>query len=150
MTRHEESLHTVVQELADRAEITDLVHRLTRDLDEHDFDDLSALFTDDVAITTPGGTAAGPEAVVAQATRNHEEFTRLQHNASSILIDLDGDRAAVRSNLVGVFGYEANPHPVRVLGAVNTYEVVRTDGGWRIARLEVRSVWRAEHLVPVA
>jgi hypothetical protein len=68
-----------VRHLADRAELTDLVYALGRTLDEHRFDDLDNLFTEDITGITPAGTRQGRTALVAQATRRHQEFDRLQH-----------------------------------------------------------------------
>jgi hypothetical protein len=130
-----------LESLTDRLELQDLVSRLTAGLDEHRFDDLRALFVEDATAQTPGGTAQGREAVIAQATRNHRDYDRLQHLVSGVLVSLDGDRAAVRTNLVGIFGKSGEDGPSRVIGAVYRLEAVRTDDGWRFASVAVRPVW---------
>lgn len=137
--------NTAIRALADRAELTDMVARLSACLDEHRFEELAGLFTEDVSILTPGGPAAGRAAVVAQAERNHREFDRLQHNVGSVLVSLDGtDRAAVRANLVGVFGRAAEPLPARILGGRYRFQAVRTDEGWRFSGMQVESIWRTD------
>jgi hypothetical protein len=134
-----------IRALTDRAELTDLVSRLTVCIDEHRFDELAGLFTEDVSILTPGGPASGREAVVAQAARNHAEFHRLQHNVSGVLVTLEGaDRAAVRANLVGVFGRSGEPLPARVLGGRYRFEAVRTADGWKFAAMRVETIWRTD------
>jgi 3-phenylpropionate/cinnamic acid dioxygenase small subunit len=155
MSTHGKAVHlervSALGSLADRLELQELVSRLAAALDEHRFDDLRALFLEDVTVRTPGGTARGPEALVAQAARNHEDYDRLQHLVSGIVVDLDGDRAAVRANLVGVFGKSPENLPSRVLGALYRFGAVRTDDGWRFASLEVRPVWfYGDVPVPVA
>jgi hypothetical protein len=55
-----------VQDLVDRTEITDLVYSLGAFLDERRFDDMRSLLVDEATVRTPGGTAAGREAVIAQ------------------------------------------------------------------------------------
>ena len=156
MATHGNALHLqrtdtdLLQSLADRAELTDLVHRLTAALDEHRFDDLRALLIEDSTAQTPGGLAQGREAVIAQATRNHQVYDRLQHLLSGVLVDLDGDRAEIRANLVGVFGNAPADQPARAIGAVYRFETVRTRDGWRIASVDVRLVWRqGEAPIPV-
>src|SRR5207249_1714606 len=84
-----------IQALADRAEITDLFVNLGRCLDEHDFDGLKAVLTEDAVGTTPGGTQEGREALIAQARRNHEDYDRLTHQFTSVLVDVAGDTGSI-------------------------------------------------------
>ncbi|WP_459957353.1 nuclear transport factor 2 family protein [Nocardia sp. IFM 10818] len=129
----------------DEAELTRLATRLGVALDEHDFAALGAMFTPGAKATTPGGTAEGRERVLAQATANHEGYTRLQHVVSGILIDLDGDTATIRANLVGHYGRGDDPAPVRQLGAVYRFGAVRTTDGWQFESLTAQQVWRIEN-----
>ena len=58
---------TELRRLLDRQEITELVYRLGTCLDDGRFDDMRALLVDEATVRTPGGTAAGRDAVVAPA-----------------------------------------------------------------------------------
>lgn len=136
-----------VQTLLDRAEITDLFVKVGRCLDEHRFDELHELFTDDVVGTTPGGTQTGRDALVAQARRNHEDYDRLTHQFNSVLVEVDGDAATIRAYVTGSFGHEADPRPERVLTALYRNKAVRTADGWRISELTVESRFRIEAAV---
>ena len=131
-----------IQTLADRAEITDLFVDLGRCLDEHDFDGLKAVFTEDAVGTTPGGTREGRDALIDQARRNHEDYERLAHQFNSILVQVDGDTATVRAYVTGAFGHTDSPEPVRVLVGQYRNKLVRTAEGWRIKELTVRPVFR--------
>ncbi|MFD0656439.1 nuclear transport factor 2 family protein [Thermocatellispora tengchongensis] len=91
------------QELLDRDEITRLVYRLGVVLDEGRFDEMPSIFTEDATVHTPGGLAKGRDALTAQAQRTHSPGERIQHVVGNVLIDLDGDRADVRANLVVTF-----------------------------------------------
>jgi len=133
-----------IQVLADRAEITDLFGKLGRCLDEHDFDGLKAIFTEDVVGTTPGGTQEGRDALIGQARRNHEDYDRLTHQFNSILVDVDGDTGSVRAYVTGSFGHAASPAPERVLIGLYRNKVVRTGEGWRISELAVEPKFRLE------
>ncbi|HVK23266.1 MAG TPA: nuclear transport factor 2 family protein [Actinokineospora sp.] len=122
-------------------EITQLVYRLGACLDDHRFDDLVGLFTADATARTPGGEAAGRDAVIAQATRNHEEYQRIQHLISNVLVDVDGSAASVRANLVGTF-VGSDGAPVLELGAVYRFGARRVGDGWRLSAVEVEPLWR--------
>lgn len=130
-------------DLRDRTDITDLVYRLYAAMDEHRFDDLAAFFIEDATATTPGGTARGREAVIAQATRNHANYTHLQHLITNVLVDLDGDRAAVRANLVATFVRHGS-QPEFAIGGLLRLRAQRAPQGWLLAGIEITPVWRAE------
>jgi ketosteroid isomerase-like protein len=127
--------------LDDRFAITDLIYSLGAALDEHRFDDLRDLFIEDATASTPGGIAQGRDAVIAQATRNHLKYSRLQHSITNLLIDLNGDRAVVRANLHAAFAGETGV-PDLMLGAVYRFQAQRTEQRWRLAGLEVTPIWR--------
>ena len=132
------------QHLTDRTEIAELISRLGRTLDEHRFEDLKELFVEEAVGTTPGGTASGRAALIEQARRVHEQYSWLQHLFSDVLVEVDGDEAAVRANFLGVFGFTAEPRPDRQLGAVYSCHAVRTPEGWRLDAFTAETVWRLE------
>ena len=131
---------TLIHDLTDRREIADLVSRLGLWLDEGRFDEAPSILTDDVTVNTPGGQAEGIERVIAQARRNHQ-YDGLQHVISNVLIDLDGDRATARANLVVTFADDAISSQQ---GERYRFEALRTPDGWRLSRVEVEPVWRRD------
>lgn len=141
---------TALADLVDRAEITALVDRLGVTLDEGRFDDLRSLYTEDAVARTGGGTAEGVDALVAQAARNHVPGDAIQHAISGVLVDLDGDRATVRANLVVTFARRDpatapptpfGPEPPVALGEVYRFTACRTPDGWRLASVAADPVW---------
>jgi hypothetical protein len=142
-TTHQRQL----RELLDRNEITALVDQLGRALDEGRFDDFRAIYTVDATAKTPGGRADGVEALIAQASRNHSDDKRIQHFISNVMIDLRGDTAEVRANLIATFTPAASaeprtaPEPQFTLGEVYRFDAVRTAEGWRLSRVETTPVW---------
>jgi 3-phenylpropionate/cinnamic acid dioxygenase small subunit len=131
---------TLLQDLNDRREIADLVSRLGLWLDEGRFAEAPSILVDDVSVDTPGGHAEGIERVVAQAQRNHQ-YAHLQHVITNVLVDLDGDRASVRANLVVTF---ANDAIVSQQGERYRFDARRTPDGWRLSRIEVVPLWKVE------
>ena len=141
----ETELERRVQDLVDRGAIADLVGRLGLWLDEKLFDEARSICTEDATVDTPGGSARGLELLADQARRNHQDFERTQHAITNVLIDLNGDRATVRANLIATFVRRADaPGSHLALGERYRFEAVRTPEGWRFSRVEVTPVWRSE------
>ncbi|WP_165978595.1 nuclear transport factor 2 family protein [Actinomadura darangshiensis] len=120
----------------DRAELSELISRLGRWLDDKSPDEGRALFVEGAEAHTLGGVAKGVDAIVEQARKNHKVPT--QHFITDPLVDVDGDRATVGANLLVVFANEGGP---RLLGERYELRAARTADGWRIARVQARSVW---------
>jgi hypothetical protein len=149
------SLSDQLQRVEDHQAIARLVAQLGRMLDEKRFDEAGSILADEITVQTPGGEAHGPEAVVAQARRTHTVST--QHVISDVLIDLDEDRAQVRANLIATFapdrpdarlvvGDVEHPDSYFTLGEVYRFEAVRTDAGWRLARIATERKWSSRPL----
>jgi ketosteroid isomerase-like protein len=134
-----------LQELIDHNEIQSQIIRIAAMLDNHDFPTATSIFTDDVAIETPGGTASGVGAATAQAKRNHAKFTT-QHLISNVLIDLAGDAAQARADVLATFIAKDDPSKSRssVSGSYS-YGFTRTDEGWRVSELKMRPLWNDLH-----
>lgn len=120
----------------DRQQLSTLVSRLGRWLDDKSFGDSRALFTEDAEAHTPGGVAKGVDNLIEQAGRNHTVPT--QHFITDPLIDVDGDKAAISANLLVVFAHEAGP---RLLGERYELQAARTADGWRLSRVQARPIW---------
>ena len=127
--------------MSDRDDIHDLVSTLGRHLDDRNFESLRDLFTPDAIVHTPGGQAQGHDALVAQAALRHSEPVGLQHLITNTLIDVDGDRASLRANLLVTFSDGVrDPAPFQ-LGEVYRMDLLRTPDGWRIHDLATSAVW---------
>jgi hypothetical protein len=129
-----------LQELIDRSEITELVHRLGVWLDDKRLDEARSILTEDATAKTPGGSVAGVDRLAQQARQNHVVPTH--HVITNVLIDLDGDRATVGANLIATFvsGPDGSgPH--FQLGERYRFEAIRTPDGWRLSHVESTPVW---------
>jgi len=125
-----------LEQLSDRAELTDLVARLAGWLDTGAGGDATDVLADDVTASTPGGRAEGREAVVAQARAAHDVPTL--HQVTNVLVDVDGDgdEATIGAAVTATFAKD---------GATGgRYELAarRTTAGWRLTAVGMRPVYR--------
>jgi hypothetical protein len=137
-------IETRLGQLIDRQEITELISKLGRWLDERRFEEPELLLSDDVTAETPGGFAEGIAAVTAQAKRSHEPYDCVQHVITNVLVDLCGDRATAGANLIVTFVPDAaSPSQYRVVRERYEFDAVRTNDGWRLSRVKTASVARS-------
>jgi hypothetical protein len=136
-------LRRYVEQLVDHDEIATLIHRLGACLDEGRFDDMRSLFVEDATARTPGGLAEGIDAMIVQASRTHSPDEGIQHLISDELIDVDGDRASVRANLIVTFAPRTAAPARSSQGEIYHFDAQRTSHGWRLARVEAIPVWTA-------
>jgi hypothetical protein len=129
--------------LTDRLELDRLVSELGRCLDERDFDGLRQLFTADMTVAT-ATTAIGLDAVVDQARRRHSRDQSIQHIITNLILDIEGDCARGRANLLVAFAHDgpADPAPLLV-GEVYRFTFRRTPPGWRFSSLASTVSWSA-------
>jgi hypothetical protein len=130
------------QQLLDRHEIVELVNRLGLWLDDKRWDDASTILTEDATAKTLGGTVQGRDALVEQARRNHPDGTGTQHVITNCVVDLHGDRAEIRANLIVSFFPAAEiGQPLRQIGERYHFDAVRTGEGWRLAGVQALPMW---------
>lgn len=138
------STETLIRDLADRAELTDLVARHSLWIDEGHFDETDRLFTEDVVVTSPRGQASGIEALIGLVRAGHDSYVRTLHNKCNLVIDLDGETATVRAHDLAVFVIDDKTEAVAA--GIHRYGARRTENGWRFDRLEINAVALTEAL----
>ena len=127
--------------LADRAELHDLLLHLGRAIDEHRFDDLNDVLTQDATGTTRNGTGSGRDVLIAQIEAGNKDHARLLHRLSSVLIEIDGDHATVRAYITALTGHADSLVPASRRYGLARIKAVRTPEGWRIRELNVEPVF---------
>lgn len=137
-----------LRRLADRMDVRDLVDRYLAGLDEAEFDDAWArsVFTEDGRFQFLMGGHDGVPGMAEFTAAMMGKWRRTQHVAAGHLVEIDGDRARVRGNLIAthLHRHEASPEPAPEpfqVGDRFEGEAVRTDAGWRFARLAFEVVW---------
>ena len=147
------SLDKQIEQLGDRQTIAELITRVGVMLDEKRFDKAGSVLADDVTVQTPGGSSHGLQAVTAQAQRHHT--VRTQHVITDVLIELDGDTAEARANLVATFAADRPGSRLLINGVEQAgsyltvggryrFGAVRTEDGWRLARIESETLWSSQ------
>ncbi|MBW2427132.1 MAG: nuclear transport factor 2 family protein [Deltaproteobacteria bacterium] len=128
-----------LQEISDRLEIQDLIHRYSQIIDTKDFDALrDEVFTEDAFIDYGafGGSVGNLEETIAFLHKAFDMFPNSQHLNANHQIVLDGDRATGRIMCL-------NPQEMEIEGKENLIffcglwyvdEYRRTEKGWRISR----------------
>ena len=124
-------------ELSDRAEITDVVHRYGWAIDTQDWDLLDTCFTDDAYCdysSNPGGRKGPYREVRAWLEQSLAAFVVMQHLMANTQITLDGDRATVRTMVSNPMGARTRGGPPHFFSVGARYDdvFVRTAQGWRI------------------
>lgn len=138
------SIDARVHELADRAELADMVARHSLWIDEGRYDETDRLFTEDVVVSSPRGEAAGIPGLIELASTGHERYVRTLHGKSNLVIELDGDAARIRAHDIAVFVID--DQTAAVAAGVHHYRARRTGDGWRFDRLEIAPVALTEGL----
>lgn len=130
-----------IKYLEDRAEIDQLISRLSQILDARDIPALNEVATPEfVAVMTPG------------LTHMKSLWTATQHIMTERWIDINGDRATVKANLIGsnmakqlpgraADNYDAAGRDQYEVRGRYVYSLVRTPQGWRIANTDLTYLW---------
>ncbi|WP_328345835.1 nuclear transport factor 2 family protein [Micromonospora sp. NBC_00421] len=139
----------------DRGDITQLVYRFYADTTEGKFDDLNKVLSEGVVVSNPGGgLTEGRDKVIAGASEGFKTEDRVQELVSNVLVDLDGDKAKVRADVVQLFGSSVTPkgkiapEPTLTLNSRMRFEATRSSDGWRLSRIEGDVLWAIDKSVP--
>jgi hypothetical protein len=145
---------TQVRETADRAALTELVHRYAVAVDRMDNEMYRSCFLPDAEFEMEGVVKRGDEFLDAGRRRGPGETRRIAgidaierstHAMSDVLISLDGDRAHVESVVVAyLIGPRDGERAMVVRGVRYIDDAVRVDAGWKIARRNHQFMWMFE------
>jgi hypothetical protein len=143
------ALRDQVRALTARAEITDLINRLARELDERVLDPqrfdeqwAGSFFTEDARTSYPVGGFTGIAAIAEGIRAGMSKFVRTQHVHSNHIIDLGDDSATVRWDLLATHVLrESGEEHLFSVGDYYDGEVVRTAAGWRFRQMTLHVTW---------
>lgn len=139
-----EGLSARLQELADRAEVADLVMGLARAQDEKDWDGVRRAYLPAARYEHPGGVLDGVEEIVARTRRALEALDASQHLLGTQQITVAGDEARSRCYFHAQHVRQDAPGGEHyVIAGTYADQLVRTPQGWRIAERVQAYQWRS-------
>ncbi|MHC3001255.1 nuclear transport factor 2 family protein [Gordonia sp. GN26] len=131
------------QEIADRFEIADTLHRYARAVDTKDWDLWRSVFTADATVdytSAPAGRAGSRDEIAAWLEENFAFVSVSQHFITNIEYSFDGDRAQVRAMFYNPMQFVGMTE-LSTCGGNYHHSMVRTETGWRSERLYEESLW---------
>jgi hypothetical protein len=147
-----DSLEDRLRDLEDLHEITDLLSRYCRTLDDNDHAGLRACVTDD--LHAEHGEMIPPidggDAFIAVVQHAPPTIQRWQHYVSNVEVTLDGDTAKVWAFLHAWHEVDLG-EGYQLVPAGGRYEVdaVRTPDGWRMRSLRVHHTWEPPEIAKI-
>lgn len=108
-----------------------LYERYNHGIDTGDGAMFAGCFTEDGSLDTGGGPMVGRDAIGEFAVSNHAGLPAMRHQATNVVLDVDGDSATGAAFLTATL--VAPEHTVLITGRYHD-EFRRTEDGWRIAR----------------
>lgn len=140
-------------QLSDLAEIRDVVNRYAWALDTKDWALLDTCFAADAYLdysSNPGGKEGPYSEIRGWLEHQLAAFVMLQHLMMNAEVQLDGDRATVRTMMANPMGARTKAGPPHVFYVGGRYddEFVRTADGWRITRRVETLLWFEGSLPP--
>ena len=127
-----------LQEVADRAEISDLIVRYTRAIDQREWAALDSIFAPDAYVdySAFGGVTGSLAEAKAFLAESMPVFAKTQHMLGLPAITVTGDRAtAVTPCHNPMLMGEGKDARIMICSLWYHHELVRTSAGWRINRL---------------
>jgi hypothetical protein len=128
----------------DRLAVHDLLVGYFRGFDERRADDafLKETFTADAHWRFPRGDVTGLEQIIERRDGTLGLWKETLHSVSSVLVELDGDRAEFKATLLATHVHrDDDPGAPLQIGGRLTGEAGGGDAGWRLRRLELDLVW---------
>lgn len=134
-----------LQQLLDRDRILALMNRYFATIDDAsglDFDWARSIFSDDVHVEHRGFTLDGIEELAVGNRFVREGWDRTFHISTNAQIELNGDSARLRAQLLAIHVHpESTPPEPYVIANVFQADALRTGEGWRLRTLILRPVW---------
>lgn len=131
------------QALQDRYDIGQVIVRYATSVDQRDLDRYATCFTDDVEVSGFGGQTFTDRATYVDWVGGAlDRFSGTHHQITNQEVEVDGDRAHLRSYVQATHEMADDPEKLLILWAIYDDRLVRTDDGWRITH------HRIERLIP--
>ena len=142
-----------VQDLIDRAAISDVVHAYATGLDRRDWALLRSIFTDSIEMDFQSvglrATRVDADEWVRDVKRLFAGFEATQHTSTNHVHDLRGDEATCTSNMQATHFVAREPNDgldsgadCWTIGGYYVNELVRSADGWKLAKITLNVTWQ--------
>lgn len=136
----------------DKLAITELFTKYFQLIDDKDFavEKMQAIFAENGTVTRPNDTVVtGPAEIAESNNKSFSRFRATQHLPSGYLVEIFGDEATIRANVLAMHlwadGY-GDPNALDkhfVGGIVLRASARRTADGWRLTNMGGQNIWRS-------
>ena len=137
----ESTLASKVQEMVDRTEILNCLHRYTRGMDRHDRELARSAYHED-AIDIHGSMAFGVEDFLDWAFAYHADQSHHQHYLMNPTVEVNGDAAHVETYYYFIGRYPDKETPLTMAGGRYVDRLERREGRWAIVKRVCTAEWR--------
>lgn len=120
-----------MQQLADRADILDCIHRYARGMDRHDRDLIRSAYHDD-AIDDHAQFVGSVDDYIDFATNYHANHPRHQHYLTNHTVELNGDEAHAETYFLFIGTEQDSGRPLTITGGRYADRLECRDGRWGI------------------
>jgi SnoaL-like domain len=141
----DQSTELELRDLLERDRILALMNRYFAAVDDAaslDAEWARSIFSDDVRVEHRGFTLEGIEDMAVGNRFVREGWDRTFHVSTNAQVNLDGDRAHLRAQLLAIHLHpDSTPPEPYIIANVFEADAVRTSDGWRFQSLRLRPVW---------
>jgi SnoaL-like domain len=141
----DQSTELELQGLLDRDRIMALMNRYFGTIDDAsglDAEWARSIFSEDVRVEHRGFTLEGIEDLAVGNRFVRDGWDRTFHVSTNAQVELDGDSAHLRAQLLAVHVHpESSPPEPYIIANVFEADALRTVDGWRFQTLNLRPVW---------
>jgi hypothetical protein len=134
-----------LQGLLDRDRIMTLMNRYLATIDDAsglDVEWAESIFSEDVRVEHRGFTLEGIEDLAVGNRFVRDGWDRTFHISTNAQVELDGDRAHLRAQLLAIHVHpKSTPPEPYIIANVFEADALRTLDGWRFRALTLRPVW---------
>jgi hypothetical protein len=126
----------------DREQLQELMATYGFSIDAKDYDALRECFAAEASAVYETHNLPDRAGIVAWMKGLTEPLTVTQHTFSDFIIDIDGDKAVLRANIVTQHVRFGAPGGDKYLGGgYYNVDAVKSAGKWKIARVAARRLW---------
>jgi 3-phenylpropionate/cinnamic acid dioxygenase small subunit len=130
-----------LQELLDRDEISRVLVKFARALDEKDWDSYADLYAENGIFRRPYRTHEGREGLAELVQSDLGSFVGLHHITGNHDITVHGDSAEARSSLQAYHVRSEDLSDFWAVGGWYDMKLCRTESGWKITNAQPNPVW---------